>query len=152
MCRLIEFRLMFFIGVFHRIKGLQRVDNFEAAHIRIHCDDDVSTDTIVEGGGAVDNNNLPRWIPAPDEWWPDVGPLGNGVPNSGLIFEAQVFYDRINLMYRTPGDEGVQEEEPDDASNPGEKLTMAQTYLARTGLPTNQNPFRETITVSHRYV
>lgn len=146
---------MFHLGAFFRISGLTESPTFEAADIRIFCDNDESTDTMEERGEVVTQENQPRWIPCPDNWFPpgpQGGPLRNGVPNSGLIFEEQIFMDQINLMYRAKGDAGVQDEEPDDAEFPGEKLAFAQWYGEPIPIAqTNQNPLRETITVCYYY-
>jgi hypothetical protein len=147
--------LMFHLGAFFRISGLTSAQSFEQADIRIFCDNDESTDTIEERGEVVDPANLPRWVPCPDNWFapgPQGGPLQNGVPNSGLIFEEQIFMDRINFMYRAKGDAGVQDEEPEGAEFEGEKLAFAQWYGEQIPLQINQNRLRETITVSYYYL
>jgi hypothetical protein len=110
----------------------------EAADIRIYCDNDISS---VMGGDA---NS--RWVPCPDELHPG-GPYGDGRLNSGLDFEEQVFWDQVNTMYRRVSTHGVQDPDAD-----GEE-TLAQTYRSRVDLVgSNENPNRETMTVSQYYL
>lgn len=114
--------------------------NHADSDIRIYCENDASTDSVQNP----DPNNPPRWVPAPDEWFP-LNPNNNPIPNSQLPFEQQVWIDRHNMMYRSKGDRGVQDIHPQT----GRFFVLGQTYIDQVPISVPQNPMRETITVSH---
>ena len=103
--------------------------DWKASDVRIYCDNDATDDKPGDGR---------RW-----QRVPDLPNASSKSKNSKKPFAQAQYWDHINQIFRRAGSRGCQD--------PGVH-TAAQTYKIKDkDEATDQNPDRETITVSLRY-